>query len=50
MERPVEVLADLLEYVGRDLREADLALARLGEAAWIMASRGWGEKSEVDEG
>ena len=41
MERPVEVLADLLEDVGRDLREADLALARLGEAAWIMASRGW---------
>jgi hypothetical protein len=33
MERPVEILADLLEDVGGDLREADLALARLGEAA-----------------
>lgn len=33
MERPVEVLADLLEDVGGDLREADLALSRLGEAA-----------------
>ena len=32
MERPVEILADLLEDVGGDLREADLALARLGES------------------
>jgi hypothetical protein len=31
---PVEVLADLLQDVGSDLREADLAVARLREAAW----------------
>lgn len=28
--------------MGRDLREADLAVAGLGESAWIMAPRGWG--------
>jgi hypothetical protein len=33
MERPIEILADLLEDVGGDLWEADLALARLREAA-----------------
>jgi len=32
MERPVQVLADLVEDVGGDLREADLALSRLREA------------------
>jgi hypothetical protein len=32
VERPVEVLADLLEDGGADLREPDLVIARLGEA------------------
>jgi hypothetical protein len=32
MEQPVQVLADLVEDVGGDLREADLALLRLREA------------------
>jgi hypothetical protein len=31
---PVEVLADLLQDVGSDIWEADLTVARLGEAAW----------------
>lgn len=48
MERPVKVLAYLLEDVGRDVREADLALACLVEAAWIKV-KGLG-KSEAGEG
>jgi hypothetical protein len=32
VEGPVEVLADLLEDGGADLREPDLVIARLGEA------------------
>lgn len=35
VERPVEVLADLLEDGGADLGEPNLALARLGEAACV---------------
>lgn len=40
MERPVEVLADLLEDGGADLREPDLALARLGKATFEARSAG----------